>query len=39
VPSVGGAFTGALNAARTELTGTWTQRSVAFPLIFRRASK
>jgi hypothetical protein len=39
VPSVGGAYAGVLNAAGTELTGTWTQRSLSLPLTFRRGAK
>ena len=32
-------YTGQLNAAGTELAGTWTQRDVSRPLNFRRADK
>ncbi len=37
VPSVGASYVGVLNAAGTELAGTWTQLSAALPLTFRRA--
>lgn len=39
VPSISGTYDGVLNDARTELTGTWTQRSVRLPLTFRRTPK
>jgi len=32
-------YAGELNAAGTELAGTWTQRDLSAPLIFRRAVK
>jgi predicted hotdog family 3-hydroxylacyl-ACP dehydratase len=35
VPSVGASYVAVLNPARTELTGTWTQRDAAFPLTLR----
>jgi hypothetical protein len=39
VKAVGGLFAGTLNAARTELTGTWTQSGVpAQPLTFGRGT-
>jgi hypothetical protein len=38
VPSVSASYVGVLNAAGTELTGTWTQQSSALPLTFRRNS-
>jgi hypothetical protein len=38
VVSVGATFAGVLNAAATELAGTWTQGSSALPLTFRRAA-
>jgi hypothetical protein len=37
VPSVGASYVGILNPAGTELTGTWTQRSAAFPLTLKLA--
>jgi hypothetical protein len=37
VTSVGASFVGVLNAAGTELTGTWTQQSSTLPLTFRLA--
>lgn len=36
VPSVGVSFVGVLNAAGTELAGTWTERTSALPLTFKR---
>ena len=36
VKMVNGSFSGAVNAAGTELTGTWTQGSFTAPLNFRR---
>lgn len=36
VKMVNGSFSGALNAAGTELTGTWTQGSFTAPLTFHR---
>jgi hypothetical protein len=36
VKMVNGAFSGAVNAAGTELTGTWSQGSFTAPLTFRR---
>ena len=38
VPSVGASFVGVLNAAGTELAGTWTQGPAAMPLTLRRAA-
>jgi hypothetical protein len=37
VPSVGAAFAGVLNAAGTEMSGTWTQQGSALPVTFRLA--
>jgi len=37
VKMVSGSFSGAVNAAGTELTGTWTQGTFTAPLNFRRA--
>jgi hypothetical protein len=37
LPTVGASFTGVLNPAGTELTGTWTQQSLTLPLTFQRA--
>jgi hypothetical protein len=37
VPSVGASFVGVLNAARTEMAGTWTQQGSTLPLTFRLA--
>jgi hypothetical protein len=37
VPSVGASFSGLLDTAKAELTGTWTQGSTALPLTLRRA--
>lgn len=39
VPSVGASYAGLLNAAGTELAGTWTQGKPDLPLTFRRAAK
>ena len=39
VASVGASYVGVLNAAGTEMVGTWTQKSSALPLTFRRASR
>jgi hypothetical protein len=39
VPTVGGSFAAVLNAAGTELTGTWTQGSLSLPLTLRRESR
>lgn len=39
VTSVGASYVGVLNAAGTELAGTWTQGSAVLPLTFRRAAK
>ena len=39
VPSVSASYTGVLNAAGTELAGTWTQGPAGLPLTFRRADK
>ena len=36
VPSVGASFTGSLNAAGTEITGTWTQQQMSMPLTLKR---
>jgi len=38
VPTVGVSYVGVLNAAGTELVGTWTQRATPLPLTFRRAA-
>jgi hypothetical protein len=38
VKVVNGSYTGALNAAGTELTGTWTQGTFSAPLTFHRAT-
>jgi len=38
VPSVGASYAAVLNAAGTELTGTWTQQSAALPLTLRRTT-
>ena len=38
VPQVGASFSGELNTARTELTGTWTQQSLSLPLTLRHAT-
>lgn len=35
VPSVGASYVGTLSPAGTELAGTWTQRSAAFPLTLK----
>ena len=37
--AVGGSYSGALNAAGTELVGTYTQGPRAVPLTFRRAAE
>jgi hypothetical protein len=37
--SVGGSFSGALNADHTRLTGTYTERQRAVPLTFTRAER
>jgi hypothetical protein len=37
VASVGASFVGVLNAAGTELAGTWTQGPLSLPLTLRRA--
>jgi hypothetical protein len=37
VVSVGASFAGAVNAAGTELTGTWTQGTISLPLTLRLA--
>jgi hypothetical protein len=39
VASVGASYVGVLNAAGTELAGTWTQGPAVLPLTFRRAAK
>jgi hypothetical protein len=39
VPSVSASYTGVLNAAGTELTGTWTQGPAGLPVTFRRDDK
>jgi hypothetical protein len=39
VPSVSATYVGVLNAAGTELVGTWTQGPAVLPLTFRRAAK
>jgi hypothetical protein len=39
VPSVGGSFAGVVNAAGTELVGTWTQGPSSLPLTLRRDAK
>jgi len=39
VPSVGASFAGVVNAARTELAGSWTQGPSSLPLTFRRESR
>lgn len=36
VPAVSASYVGVLNAARTELTGTWTQGPSTLPLTFRK---
>jgi hypothetical protein len=36
VTSIGASYSGVLNAAGTELTGTWTQQSSALPLTLRK---
>ena len=36
VATVGASYSGVVNAAVTEITGTWTQRGVALPLTLRR---
>lgn len=38
VPSVGASFAGVLNAAGTEMAGTWTQASLTLPLTLGRAA-
>ncbi|HEV7239908.1 MAG TPA: hypothetical protein VGQ36_11775 [Thermoanaerobaculia bacterium] len=38
VKTVGGSYTGTLDAGGTELAGTWTQGPFSAPLTFRRAS-
>ena len=37
VTSVGASYVGVLNAAGTELSGTWTQQSSSLPLTFRKS--
>jgi hypothetical protein len=37
VPSVGASLTAVLNAAGTEISGTWKQSAMALPVTFRRA--
>ena len=37
VPSISASYVGVLNPAGTELAGTWTQRSAAFPLTLKLA--
>ena len=39
VASVGASYVGVLNAAGTELAGTWTQGPATLPLTFKRAAK
>lgn len=39
VPSVGGSYVGTLNAAGTQLVGTWSQRSRSLPLTFARDAR
>jgi hypothetical protein len=39
VPAVGASYVGVLNAAGTELAGTWTQGKIVLPLTFQRAAK
>jgi hypothetical protein len=39
VPSVSASYTGVLNAAGIELTGTWTQGPAGLPVTFRRDDK
>ena len=39
VPSVGASFAGALNAAGTEIAGTWKQQQMSMPLTLKRADK
>jgi hypothetical protein len=39
VPTVSATYTGVLNAAGTELAGTWKQGPAGLPLTFRRADK
>lgn len=39
VTAVGGSYVGVLNAAGTELVGTWTQGPAVLPLTFRRAAE
>jgi hypothetical protein len=36
VPSVGASFAGTLNAAGTEIVGTWTQQQASLPLTLKR---
>jgi hypothetical protein len=38
VPSIAGGFSGVLNEAGTELTGTWTQGPSSLPLTLKRAA-
>jgi hypothetical protein len=38
IPAVGGSFVGVLNADKTELVGTWTERQATLPLTLRRAT-
>ena len=39
IACIGASFSGTLNAAGTELTGTWTQGTVTGPLTFKRDAK
>jgi hypothetical protein len=39
VPSVGSSFAGVLNAAGTELAGTWTQGTLTLPLTLRHGDR
>jgi hypothetical protein len=39
VPSVRGTYTGLLNDAGTQLTGTWSQKSLTLPLTFQRTAR
>jgi uncharacterized protein len=36
---IGGAFAGTLNAAGSEMSGTWTQGGGSLPIVFRRTEK
>lgn len=39
VPVVGGTYTAVLSADGSELSGTWTQRSLTTPLVLKRAAR